>query len=154
LTPTITNTPTITPCPDTDDDGLTDCQEAGLGTNPLIADTDSDGCTDGAELGPDQVQGGLRDPLNFWDFYDTPDINNFRDKAVTIGDITRVVQRFGAQGDPGGDPFSLAPPPPAYHTAFDRSYAGPREWNLGAPNGSVTIEDILRAIAQFSHSCI
>ncbi|MFN8440638.1 MAG: LamG-like jellyroll fold domain-containing protein [Caldilineaceae bacterium] len=35
---------------DTDGDGLTDKQEAELGTNPLVADTDNDGLTDGVEI--------------------------------------------------------------------------------------------------------
>jgi len=39
--------------PDTDDDGLTDGQEAGLtgiGTNPLNPDTDGSGTNDGTEV--------------------------------------------------------------------------------------------------------
>jgi len=43
--------------PDDDNDGLTDVQEAGLGTNPLKKDTDADGMSDYAE-----TQAGL-DPL-------------------------------------------------------------------------------------------
>ena len=35
---------------DTDDDGLTDIEEAELGTNPELADSDSDGISDGEEL--------------------------------------------------------------------------------------------------------
>lgn len=35
---------------DTDGDGLTDSQEATLGTNPNLADTDGDGLSDGAEV--------------------------------------------------------------------------------------------------------
>jgi hypothetical protein len=35
---------------DDDDDGLTDTQEAGFGTDPLVADTDGDGFSDGAEV--------------------------------------------------------------------------------------------------------
>ena len=38
-------------CDDDDDnDGLTDTEEASLGTNPLVADTDGDGFDDGAEV--------------------------------------------------------------------------------------------------------
>ncbi|MFN3194103.1 MAG: carbohydrate-binding domain-containing protein [Aureliella sp.] len=36
---------------DDDNDGLTDAEEAGLGTNPLLGDTDGDGIQDGTELG-------------------------------------------------------------------------------------------------------
>ena len=118
----------------------------------LDADTDSDGCTDLQELGASAVLGGRRDPTNFWDFFDTPDGNNVRDRAITIGDIGRIVARFGTFGDPGIDPLS---PPPAsgYHTAFDRTPLGPNLWNLGAPNGNVTIQDVGLEVAQFGHSC-
>ncbi len=51
---------------DDDNDGLTDIQEAGLGTNPLNVDTDGDGFDDGAE-----VQFGS-DPL---DAASTPSFN-------------------------------------------------------------------------------
>lgn len=36
-------------CPDTDTDGLTDCDESFLGTDPFLADTDGDGLLDGYE---------------------------------------------------------------------------------------------------------
>src|SRR6478735_7435387 len=36
--------------PDSDGDGLTNSQEAGLGTNPNNPDTDADGLSDGAEV--------------------------------------------------------------------------------------------------------
>ncbi len=36
--------------PDPDADGLGDCAEAGLGTDPAVADTDADGLGDGAEV--------------------------------------------------------------------------------------------------------
>ncbi|HEY8172661.1 MAG TPA: hypothetical protein VIH21_06210, partial [Dehalococcoidia bacterium] len=58
-TPTVTNTATptrtatSTPTPtvgDTDNDGLTDIQEALLGTNPNNPDSDGDGLTDGQEV--------------------------------------------------------------------------------------------------------
>ncbi|MFS5535829.1 calcium-binding protein [Streptococcus agalactiae] len=39
---------------DSDQDGLTDAQELGLGTNPFSSDTDSDGLTD-----LEEVQQGL-----------------------------------------------------------------------------------------------
>ncbi len=55
--------------PDPDADGLGDCAEAGLGTDPVLADTDADGLADGAELAthgtdpldPDSDEDGLAD---------------------------------------------------------------------------------------------
>jgi hypothetical protein len=46
--------------PDADADGLTDAQEATLGTNPNLGDTDGDGLLDGTE-----VNSSLTNPLNF-----------------------------------------------------------------------------------------
>jgi hypothetical protein len=48
--PTETPAPTETPIPDADGDGLTDDQEAALGTDPTNPDTDGDGVADGAEV--------------------------------------------------------------------------------------------------------
>ena len=36
------------------------------------ADFDQDGCTNGREFGSNEVSGGLRNPLDFWDFFDVP----------------------------------------------------------------------------------
>lgn len=60
--PTATPTPTSTPTPaptdepgpctpgsDADNDGLDECEEQALGTNPELSDTDSDGLSDGEE---------------------------------------------------------------------------------------------------------
>lgn len=96
----------------------------------------------------------MRDPNNPWDFFDTPDTANQRDKSITIADIGRVTSRFGSNGDPSTDPFS---PPPAtgYHTAFDRSPApsGADIWDLTAPNGDISVADIGAIVAQFGHDC-
>jgi hypothetical protein len=43
-------TPTLNAPVDSDNDGLTDTQEADLGTDPDNADTDGDGLEDGAEV--------------------------------------------------------------------------------------------------------
>ncbi|MEX1253234.1 MAG: flexitail domain-containing putative surface protein [Dehalococcoidia bacterium] len=120
-------------------------------------DADSDGCTTSEEqqtaIGS-QLTGGRRDPKHHWDFFDTPAAPNARDKAVTAGDLARVVQRFGAVGVPNGNPLST-PPGSGYHTAFDRSSPQPGRdlWDLGPPDGSITVADIAFAVVQFGHSC-
>jgi hypothetical protein len=96
--------------------------------------------------------GGQRDGKSFWDFFDTPGPGNVRDKAVTSGDLARVVGRFGTNGSASIDPLS-PPPGSGYHTAFDRTPSTPNVWNLGAPNGSVTAQDIALIVGQFGHSC-
>ena len=57
-TPTTPVTPTTTPTEDSDNDGLTDGQEATVGTNPNNPDTDGDSINDG-----DEITSGT-DPLN------------------------------------------------------------------------------------------
>ena len=118
-------------------------------------DSDGDGCLDTQELGANPATGGQRWPLDFWDFYDTPDLNNVRDKAVTIVDLFAVGVRFGATGDPGGDPLAgPIPPAPGYHTAFDRGdQVGDNSWNRAAADGAITIGDIVAVALQFGHTC-
>jgi glucose/arabinose dehydrogenase len=125
---------------------------------PPQPDADSDGCSDAREsqTAPgSQVTGGLRNPNSFWDFFDTPDNGNTRDRAVTVADIARIVSRFGSSGDTGIDPLGVPPLAPAYHTAFDRATATPSSdaWDLGPPNGSITVSDVAAAVVQFGHSC-
>lgn len=137
--------------PDGDGDGVAaDCDP-----DDTTVDFDQDGCTDGVELGPNQIVGGRRDPSSFWDFFDTPAPSNQRDGSVSIADIARVVQRFGSNGAATSVADALAPPPPppAYHAGFDRTLAGPNGWNAGPANGSITVEDISRAVQSFGHSC-
>jgi hypothetical protein len=119
-------------------------------------DIDQDGCTNAQELGPDPALGGQRDPLNFWDFFDTPNpgVIPARDRAITISDVLRVLLRFGTTGDAKGDPLSLVPES-GYHPAYDRSppAAGAPVWQAGAADGAITITDVVLIVAQFGHSC-
>ncbi len=155
--------------PDDDADGLTNCREGELGTDPNVVDTDLDGCADGEEINNLPGLGGDRDPTDYWDFYDVPDRDTgLRDKVVNIpGDILGVASRFG-NNDNGGtatinrdtDPLSnLGPPPPSppvYHPAWDRSPRGPGGiTDPGPPDGTVNIpDDILGVAPQFGHSCL
>jgi len=143
------NCPTIANADQSNADG----DKSGNACDP---DDDNDGCRDGRETGPNRQLGGLRDPLNFWDFFDTPTGPTFaRDRAVTIGDIVAVVGRFGSTGSKAVDPLSSPPAPPAYHTGYDRTPPGtaPNGQDQG-PNGSVTIQDITLAVSQFGHTCV
>jgi Tol biopolymer transport system component len=123
----------------------------------IPVDSDQDSCTDGAEfirIPESQVFGGHRDKSNFWDFFDTPDASNVRDRNVSGLDFFRVLQRVGATGDPQTDPLSVPSPAPTYHTAFDRGpSSGPNPWNLTAADGAITGQDFFAVLAQFGHSC-
>ena len=125
-------------------------------------DTDGDGCSDIEEQSADPLLGGQRDPFSFWDFFDTPDQSNVRDKAIAISDLGRLVARFGAtRGSPPTKQEALAealsppPPAPAYHAAFDRGgpIPGQNLWNQLSPNGTIAIADIGGIVAQFGHYC-
>jgi hypothetical protein len=131
-------------------------------------DHDNDGCRDAAEqqtAAGSESTGGRRNAKHFWDFYDTPNAGNVRDKVINIpGDLFAVSSRFGAN-DAGGTALLnrysnplLGPPPaaPAYHPAFDRGPAiGPDPWDLGPPDGTINIPgDVLRVGPQFGHSCL
>ena len=155
---------------DTDNDGLTDGAEVNIfGTNPLLVDTDMEGCADSEELGPNPSQGGMRNPLYFWDFIDVPSGNPLaRDQVVGAADIAAIVSRFGSNDmgpgpfDQFSDPLStpLKPQMPSglrknYHPAYDRggTLPGGDKWDLKAPNGSIGAMELANAVAQFGHSC-
>ncbi len=132
-------------CPN-DNDGLTTNEEDVLGTDRCKYDTDEDGCGDGQELGLDEAQGGLRDPLNPHDFYDVlgggggpPD--QFIDLT---NDIFGVIQHYAPTGTE-----------PTYDVVFDRGpQIGANVWNMGPPDGVIDLtNDILGVILQYFHSC-
>ncbi len=102
-------------------------------------DSDGDGCANVEEFGSDAGVGGRRNPLNPWDFYD---VNG--DGIVNVfGDILPVANAFGPSTGPNYDPsLDRSPPPP-----------GADPWDLGPPDGTITIDDILAVAAQFGHSC-
>lgn len=137
---------------DPDGDGLSNLDEFGLGTDPCAVDTDQDGCSDGEEVAPksEAVLGGGRNPLYFWDFFDPS-----RNKAVGFTDFLALVERRHAVGDPDIDPLSDPPPPPAYHTRFDRGGQIPEGnlWEEQPPNGSIGFADFLSLVRQNHATC-
>ena len=101
-------------------------------------DYDGDGCSDGVERGARALQGGVRDPQNPFDFFDTPP----RDGVVNSSDLFRVVGRFGSSIGANG----------SYEADFDRaSRGGPT--TLGPGDGAITAVDIFLNAGQFGHSC-
>ena len=103
-------------------------------------DADGDGCLTSEELGADPILGGLRNPLNPWDFYDVTG-----DGAVNLlDDVLAVVAAFGpADGEHYDAALDRSPPPP-----------GAFPWDLGPPDGMITIvDDIIAVTAQFGHHC-
>lgn len=133
------------PCTDSDNDGLTDCEEADrIGTDPGNSDTDGDHCADGGELRSDPMLGGWRDPTDPYDFGDV-DGNG---RIQLLGDILPVILAYG-QGP--NDPT----PGPNYSTAKDRgAQIGAYSWDRAGPDGKIgLLNDILPVILQYGHDC-
>ena len=134
------------------------------GRGAVENDTDGDGCSDGEELGPLAVDGGRRDPNDFWDVYDVPTGQPvLRDRSMSIGDVGAVVARFGSTREPPpteeealAEALTPPPPAPAYHAAYDRGGPEPGGdlWNLLPPDGAVSVVDIGSSVAQFGHTCL
>ena len=131
---------------DCDGDGLTDLAELNgvqsskspvRMTEPCESDTDGDGCTDAQEVSDTQGQGGRRDPMFEWDYF-----NPSHDKQNRVDDILLVVSQYFK--DVGN---------PAYNPDMDRTYVGPNAWNLGPPNGMQRVDDILNEVQQYFHDC-
>jgi alpha-tubulin suppressor-like RCC1 family protein len=97
-------------------------------------DTDGDGCADFEEYGAAPALGGLRDPLNRWDFYD---VN--ANKIVNAVDTGLVRAKF------------LVVPGPS-EIIYDRSN-GVATYASGPPNNIINAVDIGLVRAQFNHSC-
>ena len=125
-------------------------------------DADVDGCTNATELGTNEVAGGQRDPLNFWDFAQQwVGVPLGKNGTVTVGDMGAVVARFGTFQDPAlteEETLAEARTAPSdtssYHASADRSgSAGPNPWNLLPPNGTITVGDLGVVVAQFGHFC-
>jgi hypothetical protein len=131
---------------------------------PQPGDSDADGCSDAQESGADAHRGGLRDPANHWDFYDTwMGTDGVKDGVVSGGDIARVVVRFGTSAPTAPTPqqalqWSFIHPiaMTGYHADFDRGGTGPGgdAWDLLPPDGSISGGDIAAVAAQFMHACM
>ncbi|MEX1254398.1 MAG: flexitail domain-containing putative surface protein [Dehalococcoidia bacterium] len=165
-TPTATRTPTAIATPT----AAANTPAPTSTTPPSPDDSDGDGCFDWQEEGDDPAQGGQRDPLSFWDFFDVPSGAPLeRDRAVTAADVAAIAARFGSSDtgpgafDRASDPLSTPNPAmqpagarPNYHPSFDRGgvMAGQPLWWLLPPDGSISAGDLATAVAQFGDSCI
>lgn len=111
-------------------------------------DTDGDGCLDAVEAGPDPRLGGRRSATNPWDFYDTN-----HDGMVTIqDDMISVIRAYGGRTNRLYSTSLDRSPPPRPAVEPDPSKREP--WDLGPPDGAITVAADIFAIArQYGHSC-
>ena len=100
-------------------------------------DLDGDGCPDASENLASPADGGMRDYLNPWDYF-----NPSGDGLNRVDDILDVVTQFFVNFPAAG-----------YTTTTDRSPLGPGAWNLGPPDGLQGTFDILASVYQFFHDC-
>ncbi|HUJ27871.1 MAG TPA: hypothetical protein VLW85_17725, partial [Myxococcales bacterium] len=86
------------PC-DTDGDGLTDCEEFYLGTDPELVDTDADGIPDGIEFryGMDPLRDDTREDLDFDGIRNIDEVLGF--SSVSLPD-TRARQGWAISAVP------------------------------------------------------
>jgi hypothetical protein len=107
------------------------------GTNPCAADTDADHCRDSREIGANPLQGGDRDPLDFWDFFDVSG-----DGSIDLTDTLDVLILFG---DPGTTPFA---------DLRDRNIADDtKPWRTAPSNDGIDLTDALVNLVSFGHGC-
>ena len=165
--------------PDDDNDGLLDGVEtntgvfvdaSNTGSDPRKSDTDADGCTDGEEVGASHLAGGQRDPNSQWDFFDVPapallptNTTGSRNNLVSLSDALAVLAYVGTSaanantpnvngamygsdlngnGIPDGQEYDRTP-----------STVPGKPWRSGAPNGVVSLHDVLVVLAQVGDQC-
>jgi hypothetical protein len=151
--------------PDTDGDGIPDGVELGpLGSDPHNPDADGDGCEDGLELQVSPSLGGMRNPLNPWDFFSVPApalrlgyMGQASDSGVGVTtDVVALLQYTGltsASADyvadyDSNDIFD--------GEQYDRSPSATpaMPWRSGPPDGGIGITtDVVVMLAQTGHSC-
>lgn len=159
---------------DSDGDALGDACEASSGTSASNADTDGDNCVDGREsrvLTFTPQQGGARDPLSAWDFYDVPApagpalgadgkpvlapsaarnaVVSLQDVAVVLAYVGRTSSNAAYAADSNTDGLADGQqldrtPAPAFTPL----------WRSGAPNGAISLQDVGVALAQVGHKCV
>ncbi|MCH8066289.1 MAG: hypothetical protein IIC90_10780 [Chloroflexi bacterium] len=119
-------------------DGSDTITMTALGQLDYPGDSDGDGCADANEnqAKSEVANGGGRDSLHPWDWYD---VN--KDGVIDLlFDILGVINHYSPTG---------APP---YDITFDRGpTAGPNAWNMTAPDGVIDLlNDVLGVILQYN----
>jgi hypothetical protein len=115
-----------------------------------LPDGDGDGCIDENEIGSNPAAGGLRDPDNYWDFYDvgtgSPVVPG-KDGVVDLKDTLLILMHFGhlynggAYVDPGDDDLDRSVPDSL------------QPWRTAEANNGIDLVDALNSLKSFGHNC-
>jgi len=140
---------------DFDGDLLTDDAEIKIHlTEWQNPDTDGDGCADGEELlFTNPALGGLRDPLNPWDFYDITDMTlavGSKDRVVSGFDLTLLLSYGGACA--GSSPYDDDTNENTVPDGEEMDFAGLAGLGTG-PDGCISGFDLSDLLSQGGHSC-
>jgi hypothetical protein len=138
----------ITGMPITDPaNGITTCRvdafRAVAYSGPLCLasplDSDGDGCADAEEATHTPATGGLRDPQEFWDFYDVTN-----DKSIDLADTLSVLAYFGDAALPA-TPADLR----------DRQMTDPvaQPWRTAEADDGIDLRDAIANLRSFGNSC-
>jgi subtilisin family serine protease len=138
----------ITGMPITDPaNGITTCRvdafRAVAYSGPLCLasplDSDGDGCADAEEATHTPATGGLRDPQDFWDFYDVTN-----DKSIDLADTLSVLAYFGDAALPA-TPADLR----------DREMTDPvaQPWRTAEADDGIDLRDAIANLRSFGNSC-
>ncbi len=122
---------------DVDADALSVCTEAAIGTDAGNLDTDGDGCSDGEEvLNLSPMMGGLRNPLDYWDFFDVTG-----DRVIDLSDAVSILSHFGMAPGPGN--------------IWDRRInVQATPWRTSPGDDGVDLTDVLNNLESYGHSCL
>jgi hypothetical protein len=131
------------------------------GEDPCDANDDNDlMCIDSEETGGNLALGGMRDPLNPWDFADVPAPalpGGVRNGAVTLTDVgaalTWVGTTNGGMPNVNGRDYDDDSNTNGVEDGaeYDRT---PNGQISGPPNGAVSLSDVGVILAQVGDSCI
>ena len=151
-------------------DGAAVPEGATLGGDACDTDNDNDGCSNAREAGADWHTGGQRDSTSPWDFADVPvpallptATTGVRSRFVSLADVLATLAYVGTNS---AFPTTANANGAKYGSdingngvvdgrEYDRtpSVVAGEGWHSGAPNGFVSLADVLVVLASVGSNC-